>query len=86
MTELCGRDLYLRLAMDTHISGYIDQEEIDFHGEERGYYRQIECFLAAVEAQDQSLVRSSYADAVKSLAVTVAANRSLESEKVETVE
>ena len=86
MTELCGRDLYLRLAMDTHISGYIDQEEIDYHGEERGYFRQIECFLAAVEAQDQCLVRSSYADAVKSLAVTLAANRSLETGKVEKVE
>jgi predicted dehydrogenase len=86
MTELCGRDLYLRLAMDTHLSGYIDQEEIDFLGEERGYFRQIECFLAAVEAQDQSLVRSSYADAVNSLAVTLAANRSLETGKVETVE
>ena len=86
MTELCGRDLYLRLAMDTHLSGYIDQEEIDFLGEERGYFRQIECFLAAVEAQDQSLVRSSYADAVNSLAVTLAANRSLETGNVEKVE
>ena len=86
MTELCGRDLYLRLAMDTHLSGYIDQEEIDFLGEERGYFRQIECFMAAVEAQDQSLVRSSYADAVNSLAVTLAANRSLETGNVEKVE
>jgi predicted dehydrogenase len=86
MTELCGRDLYLRLAMDTHLSGYIDQQEIDFLGEERGYFRQIECFLAAVEAQDQSLVRSSYADAVNSLAVTLAANRSLETGNVEKVE
>ena len=51
-----------------------------------GYFRQIECFLAAVEAQDQSLVRSSYADAVNSLAVTLAANRSLETGKVELVE
>ena len=86
MTELCGRDLYLRLAMDTHLSGYIDQQEIDFLGEERGYFRQIECFLGAVEAQDQSLVRSSYADAVNSLAVTLAANRSLETGNVEKVE
>lgn len=86
MTELCGRDLYLRLAMDTHLSGYIDQEEIDYHGEERGYFRQIELFLTAVEAQNQGIVRSSYADAVNSLAVTLAANRSLETGNVETVE
>ncbi|MDE0198264.1 MAG: Gfo/Idh/MocA family oxidoreductase, partial [Caldilineaceae bacterium] len=86
MTELCGRDLYLRLVMDTQLSGYVDQEEINYHGQERGYYRQIECFIKAVETQDQSLVRSSYADAVNSLAVTLAANRSLESGQVETVE
>ena len=86
VTELLGRDLYLRLVMDTHLSGYIDQEEIDFRGQERGYFRQIQCFLAAVEAQDQSLVRSSYADAVQSLAVTLAANRSLITGQVEDVE
>ena len=82
VTELCGRDLYLRLSMDGHLSGYIDQEEIDFRGQERGYFRQIQSFLAAVEAQDQSLVRSSYANAVQTLAVTLAANRSLETGKV----
>ena len=42
--------------------------------------------MAAVEAQDQSLVRTSYADAVKTLAATLAANRSLETGQVETVE
>ena len=43
----------------THISPATStSEEIDYHGQERGYYRQIEGFLAAVEAQDQSLVRS----------------------------
>lgn len=86
VTELLGRNLYLRLNMDAHLSGYIDQDEIDLRGQERGYFRQIECFLAAVEAQDQSLVRSSYADAVKTLAVTLAANRSLRTGQVETVE
>ncbi len=86
VTELCGRDLYLRLMMSTHLSGYIDQTEIDFHGQERGYFRQIQRFLAAVEAQDQSLVRSSYADATRSLAVTLAANRSLETGKIEPVQ
>lgn len=86
MAELCGRDLYLRLAMDTHLSGNIDQEEIEYVGQERGYYRQIEHFLAAVEARDQGLVRSSYADAVKSLSVTLAATRALESGQIETVE
>lgn len=85
VTELCDRDLYLRLSMDTRMSGFIDRDEIDFIGRERGYFRQIELFLAAVEARDQGLVRSSYADAVSSLAVTLAANRSLRTGRVERV-
>ena len=86
VTELLGREFYLRLKMDTELTGYIDQDEIDYRGEERGYFRQVERFVAAVEAQDQSLVRTSYADAVKTLAATLAANRSLETGQVETVE
>ena len=86
VTELLGREFYLRLKMDTELTGYIDQDEIDYRGEERGYFRQVERFVAAVEAQDQSLVRTSYADAVQTLAATLAANRSLETGQVETVE
>ena len=72
--------------MDTELTGYIGTEEFSFQGEERGYFRQVELFLAAVDANDQGLVRSSYADAVKSLSATLAANRSLYSGRVETVE
>ena len=84
--ELFGREFYLRLNMDTGLTGYVGVDEIAFQGEERGYFRQVEHFIAAVEANDQSLVRSSYADAVKSLSATLAANRSLNSGRVETVE
>ena len=84
--ELFGREFYLRLNMDTGLTGYVGADEIDFQGEERGYFRQVEHFIAAVEANDQSLVRSSYADAVKSLSATLAANRSLRSGRVESVE
>ena len=38
-------------------------------------------FLKAVRENDQSAVKSSYADAVKSLAISVAANRSMETGK-----
>ena len=54
-------------------------------GEERGYFRQVAHFLKAIETGDQGLVRSDYADAVKTLAVTLAANRSLETGQVEKV-
>jgi predicted dehydrogenase len=83
--ELTGRDLYLRLGMDTRLTGQMDGEPVDYLGEETGYFRQIERFLRAVQERNQSLVRSSYADAVKTLAVTLAANRSLETGAVETV-
>jgi hypothetical protein len=46
----------------------------------------VEQFLEAVRAQDQRRVRSSYADALKTLAVTDAANRSLHTGHVERVE
>jgi predicted dehydrogenase len=81
--ELIGANLHLRLVMDTRLRGTIDGEAVRFDGEEAGYFRQIAEFLQAVEARDQTRVRSSYADAVKTLAVTLAANRSLETGRVE---
>ena len=38
----------------------------------------MEAFVSAVRDHDQSQIKSSYADAVKTLAFTLAANRSLE--------
>jgi len=58
---------------------------VQFDGEEAGYFRQVEQFLKAVEAKDQSLVRSSYEDAARTLAVTLAANKSLQSGQIEKV-
>ena len=60
-------------------------EGIDYTGTEAGYFRQVEQFIKAVDVNDQGLVLSSYADAAKSLAVTLAANRSLETGQVEQV-
>ena len=84
-TELVGDDLYLKLTHDLGLRGQIDGEGVDFTGAEAGYFRQVEQFIKAVDANDQGLVISSYADAVKSLAVTLAANRSLETGQVEQV-
>jgi predicted dehydrogenase len=85
-TELIGRDFYLKAIMDNELRAIINNEHIEYSGEETGYYRQVEEFLRAVRANDQTLVRSSYEDAGKTLAVTLAANKSLESGRVETVE
>ncbi len=81
-TELVGDDIYLKLTHDLGLRGQIGGEGVDYTGSEAGYFRQVEHFINAVEADDQSLVRSSYADAVKTLAVTLAANRSLETTQV----
>jgi predicted dehydrogenase len=83
--ELAGRDFYLHAVMDTRLTGIISKEHIDFTGVETGYFRQVEAFLQAVEANDQSLVRSAYEDAARTLAVTLAANRSLETGQPEKV-
>jgi predicted dehydrogenase len=85
-TELSGRDFYLKLSHDHHLVGKIDNEDIEFKGEEAGYFRQVEHFLKAVEANDQKLIRSDFADAAKTLAVTLAANASLASGQVEKVQ
>jgi len=84
-TELVGDAIYLKLTHDLGLRGQIGDETIGYTGTEAGYFRQVERFINAVEANDHGLVLSSYADAVKSLAVTLAANRSLESGQVEQV-
>ena len=84
-TELVGDDIYLKLTHDLGLRGQIGGEGIDYTGTEAGYFRQVEQFIKAVEANDQGLVLSAYADAVKTLAVTLAANRSLETGQVELV-
>ena len=84
-TELVGDALYLKLTHDLGLRGQIGDEAIDYTGTEAGYFRQIARFIDAVEANEQGFVRSPYADAVKTLAVTLAANRSLETGEVEQV-
>lgn len=84
-TEFVGDDLYLKLTHDSGLRGQIGDEGIDYTGTEAGYFRQVEQFVKAVDANDQGLVLSCYADAVKTLAVTLAANRSLETGQVEQI-
>ena len=84
-TELAGDDIYLKLTHDLGLRGQVGDETIDYTGTEAGYFRQVEQFIKAVEANEQGVVRSSYTDAVKTLAVTLAANRSLETGQVERV-
>ena len=74
--ELVGDDVYLKIT-ETKLTGSVDGQPVEVEGVERGYFRQIKRFLEAVEMHDQSLVLCDYADAVKTLAVTLAANLSM---------
>jgi len=84
-TELIGDNLYLKLTHDLGLRGHIDGKPVEYNGSEAGYFRQIEQFIKAVKTDDQKLVLSSYADASKTLATTLAANRSLKTGHVEPV-
>lgn len=84
--EFVGDDLYLKFLLDLKLTGNVAEQGVDFNGQESGYYRQVERFIKAVEANDQGSILSNYADAVKTLAVTLGANKSLETGKVEVVE
>jgi len=82
--ELIGDDIYLKFVMDTRLTGNIAGQGVDYTGQESGYYRQVEQFAQAVNSRDQSLILSNYADAAKTLAVTITANRPLISGQSET--
>jgi predicted dehydrogenase len=83
--ELIGAEFYLRLSYDLKLTGRVEGQEIAYEGQEAGYFRQVEQFLEAVQSNDQRRVRSSYADALRTLIVTEAANRSLQSGQIEWV-
>lgn len=77
---LVGRDLCLELvATANQISGKIDGESVNYTGEAKGMAEQVATFIEACRTGDQDLVPSSYHDAAKSLAATVAFNQAMAS-------
>lgn len=83
--EFSGKDVFVRLLFDDQLTGWMDGEPLDYTGDEEGYRRQVEVFLRAVKEKNQNLIRSSFEDAVRTLAVTVAATRALETGAIEPV-
>jgi predicted dehydrogenase len=78
MLELIGDDFHLSLNYGGNaMAGHVGEEQVDFTAEESGYYIQVERFVEAVRTGDRSLIRSDYADAARSLALTLAANETL---------
>jgi predicted dehydrogenase len=78
-----------RLILDLggqKLTGVVDGVTVEYKPEENGYNAELEAMLAAVRSGDRALIRSTYEDAVKTLGICLAANRSLETRNVEKVE
>lgn len=68
-----------RIEVDQHrVEGVVDGESIEETFDADPYLREVESFVEAVRAGDDADVRSTYADATKSLALTLAATESAE--------
>jgi len=62
-------DLTWRIHENPSLYGTVDGKPISLSEKSDDYFREIEGFAEAIRRQDQSLIRSSYADASRSLAV-----------------
>lgn len=82
-----AEDLHLDVVYDDWTVKGVDRgERVDLHLPVAGYQEQVDAFLKAIEMGDPAPIRSSYRDGCRTLATTLAANRSLESGRPEPVE
>lgn len=79
--ELVGDGFYLELDF-THrtLTGTVDDEAVEYESDDsnEALRREVDAFVAAVTEQDETHVRSDYADATKTLELTLAANEAIE--------
>jgi predicted dehydrogenase len=82
--SLIGESFNLRLDLDEKLTGFIDDQQINEslpakpEGARSHHYYEMEAFLSAIRSNDFSMLLSPYSDAVKSLAVVLAMNESIE--------
>jgi len=86
--ELVGVDYHLTWTMEGNrrLTGTIDGQTINETADQNNYETEIHGFIKAVAERDQQLLRSSYADACRSLATCFAAERSLQSGTAQNVD
>jgi len=85
--ELHGADFALTLDLWTDaLRGVIDGVSVNYQGANNPYLQEMETFVDAVRAGDPGQLRSPFRCGVETLETTLAANRSLESGRAETVE
>jgi predicted dehydrogenase len=77
--DCIGEDFRLTWDMaNNRLVGKVGEEPVEIREQDDCYRTEVEGFLEAVSAGDQSRIRSSYADSVRTLAVALAAAQSLE--------
>jgi L-ribulose-5-phosphate 3-epimerase len=82
--ELFSPTLHLKLDfVANRLSGNLDGKPFEEQSHDDPYLTEAECFIEAVRFRKRDGIKSSYSDAMKTLAVSLAANRSLESARPE---
>ncbi len=79
--EVIARGLTVKIA-GGNLEVVREEETVRYPGRNNPYRLENELFLQAIEEENPSLIRSAYGDVVNSLAVTLAANESMESGEV----
>lgn len=70
--EVVAEDCRLELDLVSHtLRGTVDGETVHIEGDQRPYEKELAAFVDAVEADDMSLPRSPYADALRSFELTM---------------
>jgi predicted dehydrogenase len=82
--EVCARGLTLRYECERGFRAWVDGVERVGRNDNDPYDDVVRAFLQAVRAGEPALIRSPYGDAAQTLAVTLAAERSLQSGGVPT--
>jgi myo-inositol 2-dehydrogenase/D-chiro-inositol 1-dehydrogenase len=79
--DIIGDDFELRLDYaEQSLSGIVEGEEVEYDGTCERYQREVATFIEACAAGDQSLVRSSYADAARTLELNWAVIEAIDSD------
>lgn len=80
--DVVGDDFELRLDYaDQSLSGVVEGEEVEYDGTCERYQREVETFVEACETRDQSLIRSSYGDAARTLELNWAVIEAIDSDR-----
>ena len=74
---LVGDGFHLDIAGNT-LTGVVDDDEINFQGENDGHNTEVDEFVKAVATNDQSLCRSPYDDAIETFALTLAVTNAVD--------